>query len=274
MLGGFFAAPDATKYFKNVDIKGGVAITLRDETKNFGAIGIFTPFPELNSIHKKVCVDDKNFRPLNEFVFGRTNYRLSDKFIEDNPDAPFLERQNDFLKSNVFVYAADYFFDNKSNDDNRYIQIYGIVNGKRVYKWIRRDYLILSDKNTNLDKYKIFLPEADGNGDFGEKLTSPVIGEPNQGCTQTFITVGMFDTRAEADACLKYIKSKFARAMRSILKVTQHNTPSTWAKVPLQDFSAASDIDWSGNIDAQLYRKYNLDDAEIKFIETHVKAME
>ena len=64
--------------------------------------------------------------------------------------------------------------------------------------------------------------------------------------------------------------------MLGILKVTQHNPPQTWAKVPLQDFTADSDIDWTlsiPEIDKQLYKKYGLDDAEINFIETHVKAM-
>lgn len=64
--------------------------------------------------------------------------------------------------------------------------------------------------------------------------------------------------------------------MLGILKVTQHNPPQTWSKVPLQDFTSASDINWRVSIpeiDAQLYRKYGLSDAEIKFIEEKVKAM-
>lgn len=46
--------------------------------------------------------------------------------------------------------------------------------------------------------------------------------------------------------------------------------------IPLQDFTPASDIDWSKSIpeiDRQLYAKYGLDAAEIEFIETHVKEM-
>lgn len=61
--------------------------------------------------------------------------------------------------------------------------------------------------------------------------------------------------------------------MLGILKVTQHNPPATWAKVPLQDFSSTSDIDWRGNVDAQLYEKYNLSDAEKNFIEERVREM-
>ncbi|WP_329759176.1 hypothetical protein [Allisonella histaminiformans] len=47
--------------------------------------------------------------------------------------------------------------------------------------------------------------------------------------------------------------------------------------MPLQDFTAHSDIDWTKSIpeiDRQLYRKYNLTKEEIDFIETKVQAME
>lgn len=65
--------------------------------------------------------------------------------------------------------------------------------------------------------------------------------------------------------------------MLGVLKVTQHNPKSTWKYVPLQDFTANSDIDWTKSIpeiDQQLYKKYNLYPEEIDFIETHVKEMD
>ena len=87
------------------------------------------------------------------------------------------------------------------------------------------------------------------------------------------MVVGVFDIRDEAAACLKYVKSKFVRAMLGALKVTPVSPKSTWAKVPLQDFTSASDIDWSGDVDTQLYKKYGLYTSEVEFIERHVKAM-
>lgn len=64
--------------------------------------------------------------------------------------------------------------------------------------------------------------------------------------------------------------------MLSILKVTQNGNKPVWRYVPLQDFTASSDIDWSqsvADIDRQLYAKYGLDEKEISFIESHVKEM-
>ena len=75
---------------------------------------------------------------------------------------------------------------------------------------------------------------------------------------------------------VRYVKTKFARAMLGVLKITQDCPAPKWKYVPLQDFTAHSDIDWSksvAEIDRQLYRKYDLTADEIEFIETHVKEM-
>lgn len=104
-----------------------------------------------------------------------------------------------------------------------------------------------------------------------------IVAPPNVGCTQTFITVGAFDTEAEAQACNKYINTKFVQGMLSILKCTQHNSPNTWSKVPMQDFTEKSDLDWSTTLeelDRQLYRKYNLTPQEISFLEGNFKYRE
>lgn len=104
-----------------------------------------------------------------------------------------------------------------------------------------------------------------------------IVAAPGVGCTQTFITVGAFDTQAEAQACRKYINTKFVQGMLSILKCTQHNARETWAKVPMQDFTSTSDLDWNTSLeelDRQLYRKYNLTTAEIAFLEGNFKYKE
>ena len=129
----------------------------------------------------------------------------------------------------------------------------------------------------NIAKYKVLVPRSNGSGALGEVLSTPLIGEPLIGYTQTFIGIGAFDTLNEAKAALKYVKSKFARVMLGILKVTQDNNRATWAEVPVQNFTSNSDIDWSKSIheiDQQLYKKYGLSDDEINFIETKVQGMD
>ena len=107
-------------------------------------------------------------------------------------------------------------------------------------------------------------------------ISKPEVGSPEEIATDTFLCVGAFNTSREAKNLLKFIVSKFARVLLGSLKVTQINAKETWKNVPLQDFTSASDIDWSKSIpeiDRQLYRKYGLDNAEIEFIESHVKEM-
>lgn len=108
-------------------------------------------------------------------------------------------------------------------------------------------------------------------------MSQPIIGEPEIGATETFISIGNFQTKSEAKALEKYVKTKFARTLLSILKVTQNGNKPVWRMIPIQDFTSSSDIDWSKSvkeIDRQLYAKYGLDENEINFIESHVKEME
>ena len=262
--------PKSQEIFPTSDIKGGIAITYRDAKENFGAIEIFIPFEKLFYIHQKVVLDNKNFHSLSEIIYPPEIYHFTKNFHEENPNATKILSNGhaDDLTTNIFDKLPKSFFDNKPDDGQEYIQIYGLSKMKRSFKWIRRDYV---NAPAPLTKWKVLLPKSNGSGALGEVLSTPLVGSPLVGSTQTFITIGAFDTRAEAEACIAYIRSKFCRVMLGILKVTQHNPPSTWKKVPLEDFSASSDINWSEDVDEQLYRKYKLNAAEIKFIEDRVK---
>ena len=267
---------DSSKVFANTDIKGGVAITYRDVNKDFGAIEIYTSFEELNSILNKVkkCED---FSPFSEIIYNRGLYRFSKKIYEEFP-VEMKQFTDSRVGSSSFERLPDLFTTEKPNDENEYIQIYGILKGSRVYRWFRKDYV---NPVENLDKYKVFVPKANGSGALGEVLSTPVIGQPVIGQpvighTETFLSIGCFNSEYEAESCLKYVKGKFARVMLGVLKITQDNSAEKWKYVPLQDFTEKSDIDWSksvAEIDRQLYKKYGLTQEEIDFIETHVKEM-
>ncbi|MEG2164637.1 MAG: restriction endonuclease, partial [Bacteroidales bacterium] len=119
-----------------------------------------------------------------------------------------------------------------------------------------------------------FVPKSNGSGAIGEVLSTPLIGEPLIGSTQSFISIGAFDNKQEASAMLKYIKSRFSRVMLGVLKVTQDNSKNVWRYVPLQDFTAQSDIDWSKSITEIDKQLYGLSEDEITFIESMIKPME
>ena len=267
---------DSSKIFSNTDIKGGVA-TYRDNNKDFGAIGTFTAFNELNSIYQKVYKSN-DFETFSALVVAPESYKLTDKLHQDHPNAESqLSKGHKYdVTTNIFDKLPQIFKIELSADELKtdFIKIIGREHNLRSEKWIRKDYINGPD---NLYGYKVILPKSNGSGAIGEVLSTPLIGEPLIGHTQTFISVGNFSTYEEAVACLKYIKTKFARTMLGILKITQHNPKATWTFVPNQDFTLSSDIDWSQsieNIDEQLYKKYNLSQDEIDFIESKVRAMD
>ncbi|ETD18793.1 MULTISPECIES: Eco57I restriction-modification methylase domain-containing protein [Prevotellaceae] len=263
----------SSEVFSNTDIKGGVAITYHDEAKDFGSIDVFTNYPELNSIYHKVAPAVKE-QSLCDLFYTQNKFKL-DILYKDYPQYKNIigsDGKERRLTASI-LYQLDLFKETKDND--KCVAIIGVINNKRVRRYIDIKFLDLS--KTNLRKWKVLVPKSNGSGALGEVLSTPLIGEPLIGYTQTFLGIGAFENEDEAKAAYKYVTSKFARTMLGILKITQDNPPEKWKYVPLQDFTSSSDIDWSRSvheIDLQLYDKYGLTAEERNFIETHVKEMD
>ena len=261
----------SAKIFANTDIKGGVVITYRDSRKDFGRIEVFTPYEELNSLRMKAAADCED-NSISKIIYTQVRFNL-DVLYKDFPELKGIigsDGKDKRFRNNIFDRIS--LFTDTPSDNS--IKVLGISKNKRVWRYIPVKYVDKSHEN--LCKWKVLVPRANGSGAIGEILSTPLISTPFIGYTQSFIGIGSFDTEAEANACYKYIKSKLARALLGILKITQDNDRNVWRMIPLQDFTPASDIDWSQSIpdiDRQLYKKYNLDDAEVEFIETHVKEM-
>ncbi len=175
------------------------------------------------------------------------------------------------MASSVFERYPEIFHEDSQKDD---VKVIGRKRNERVTFFDKGIYF---NDQGNLHKWKVLMAGAIGSGAFGEALSEPIIAEPESAHTQTFVSMGEFDTQYQAESLAKYLKTKFARALLGIMKTTQNNQSKiTWSKIPLQDFTPNSDINWSKSIheiDLQLYRKYGLDENEIEFIETHVKEM-
>lgn len=265
---------DSSKVFANTDIKGGVAITYRDSQKVYGAIEQFVPDNTLRDILFKVR-SSKDFQSLSTIINATEYFKFTNILHEENPMAKKnMSKGHEYdLTSNILNKNPNLFHDEKPKDNDEYLRIYGRQNNKRSYKWVKKAYIQDSE---GIGKYKVILPESNNKGTFGETLVSPFVADCDVITTQTFITIGFFSQKAEAEAVYKYICGKFARAMLGTLKKTQHNKRETWKNVPLQDFTNQSDIDWTksiAEIDQQLYKKYGLSDEEVSFIETNVKEM-
>jgi hypothetical protein len=276
---------NSSDVFPAVDIKGGVAIVYRDETQNFGAIGQYFPNDDIKNIYKQVK-PDKN-QSLATILCSSTSYQYTKQLDIDFKEV--RDRAKDKLKietklktyvaSQDFERYPEFFLTEPAGDTSLYYKFIGRAGGKRTERYILRKYV---KWNMNLDKYKVFIPSSNGSGAIGETLATPLIGEPLIGepligANQTFISLGFFETKCEAESLLKYIKTKFARTMLGVTKVTQTASGSNfWSNVPLQDFTAQSEIDWRksiSEIDKQLYMKYKLTAEQIEYIENNISEM-
>lgn len=259
--------------FDAVDIKGGVAVTMWDKQNVIGPIGTFVLHDELRTIQEKVeSLGEESFSKL---VYSRDLYQLTELFYKENPELEGRQSKGHRfdLGTTAFSLFPEVFSDEKPAGDG-YALVVGRENDTRIAKWIKKEYLKLPD---NFESYKVVVPKSNGSGHFGESLSSPFVAAPFHAQNTTFLSIGKFDSIFEAEACLKYIKTKFVRCMLGILKVTQDNPKSVWSKVPLQNFTQQSDINWDLSIpelDAALYQKYNLTQDEIDFIESNVSAMQ
>jgi len=278
-LQSFHLYPNSSDLFPNVDIKGGVCFFVWNRAYSCDRVNYTITE---NGAYKKVL----------------TSFRIAENVIIRFPELiSILEKTkaistiylNTWVSSrNPFGFISDLFTKNKEGvsriseekqQDDDYL-VHGLLKNKRVIRYIPNSAL---KKNIHIaHSYKVFLPRANGSGVFGEVFSTPMIGTPMIGtpmmiCTETFLQIGVFDNCTEAENLLKYVKTKYFRTMVGIKKTAVFNYKECFTFVPLQDFTAASDIDWSrsvAEIDRQLYAKYGLSAEEVAFIEEKIKPME
>jgi hypothetical protein len=123
-----------------------------------------------------------------------------------------------------------------------------------------------------IDKWKIFVSYAapgTGNRDtYPHRIIStPFIGAPGSISSETYLCIGPFDSKEEAENALSYLTCRLTRLLILLHKSSQHVTRKVYSFVPKQDWSRR----WS---DEQLYEKYNISAAERTFIERVVRPMD
>ncbi len=249
--------------FPTVDIAGGLCVFLWNNSYN-GPCTIINDGALINRTAK---------RYLNEYsTLIRSNAAIpilsqitnkTDKYLTDN-----------VLSINPFGFRT--FFRGKAEGEVRILTSKG---------WAYVDKEEISKGIEYVDKYKIIIGRfVPSNGEMSVKpgegyrvLTKPQILKPNEINTETYIDTAVFSTKEEARNYCLYLHSKFVRYLLRLGISSVNVTRECFAYVPLQDFTSNSDIDWSENIadiDKQLYKKYNLSEEEIAFIEKMIKPME
>jgi|LSQX01.2.fsa_nt_gb hypothetical protein len=255
-------------------------------TNNRGGVCYF-----LNDISKI----DKNVK----FVTHKNNRKISeidrpllingiDIFLRDNMGIDIINKLNDygcksFLEEIISArkpFGLDgNFVSNEKFKNNKN----GIKNPLKCYGKSQKIGFIDSDiieKNKQwIKSWKVFTPYANNIGtELNDDNQNSFVGEPNSVCTETFLTIGaeLNLSKKAAKSLSVYLRTKFARYLHSLAKISQHGTKQTYRFVPMQDFTDNSDVDWTksiADIDEQLFDKYHLSSEEREHIKNSIKDM-
>ena len=244
---------NASDCFPGVEIKGGVCYFLWERDYN-GSCKIIT--------HDKNKIVSSMKRDLLE--------NNLDIFIRYNEAIPIYHKVNckneksisDIISSQRPFGLPTNFkdFENvKRNSDD--IKVY--ANKKIGY--ISHNYNINKNKEL-ISKWKVLTPKAIGSGDSKTDWVKPILAEPNSVCTETYIVLGNFDTKEEAENLISYTQTQFFHFLLTLRKNTQDALSKAYSLIPIQDFKE----NWS---DEKLYNKYNFSNSDIKFISSMVRPL-
>lgn len=260
-----FDFEDAAECFQGIHIDGGVCYFLWD--KDY------------------LGKTEYHFKPQKGNEFSDLRFLKNPYFdyvIRDSRVTSILNKIGDesrfsSLVSNVRPYGIrGYLF----NEPSRYpesklsespfdgsVKIYGVkgIKGgaRRVVGFI--DPIIMASNRDEVSKYKLFFTTSYSTG--AVEPPKVIEGNPGEICTETFLRIGPFHNKMMQKNCLSYMETSFFKVLLYFGKGTMHVTSTVFGLIPLQDFSHP----WT---DEMLYKKYNLTEEEIAFIESMIRPME
>ena len=248
--------PKSRDCFPGVDIAGGVCYFLIDSHYDGDCLLISRTGDEENS----------RIRKLDEFSI----------FIRESIGLDIIHKIQDKAKlfMNTVVYSRNPFgFVSSERGWDK-----STTNTLRLYSSGGVGYVSAESVTKNRDlisKYKVYIgkvnPDRGGvnNARDGKMsvITKVSVISPLELITETYLLLGVYDSKIEAENCASYYRTRFVRLLISLTLTSMNITKENFQFVPLQEFNKP----WT---DEELYKKYNLTDDEIAFIESMIRPME
>ena len=252
--------------FPDTNNRGGICYFARNKSFDNSQVGVTIVTHEGEG---KTHISQRSLKTRDLDIFIRDSRAISilDKVLPQEQTLDTFERHISAAKA--FGFRTFFINDSKFRAEpiglKNPVKCYG-RSGKEGYV----DYSEISTHKEWVKLWKVYIPESNNIGtELNDDNQNAFVGSPNTVCTETFLVVGAdlnLDENKATNLC-NYLKTKFARYLLSLAKISQHGTAKTYRFVSVQDFSRA----WA---DADLYAKYNLDESEIAFIESMIKPME
>lgn len=223
-----------------VSHQGEGVVTTSNRKLKYRELDIFIRNSQAIDILEKIFADE-NIDTLNNHISAAKAFGFRTFFIND----PKFRKTSSGLKNPIVCYGR--------GGNIGYVEDEEITSHK---EWI--------------GNWKVYVPESNNIGtELNDDNQNSFVGAPKTICTETYLVVGadLNLNEVKANNLSEYLKTRFARFLLSLAKVSQHGTGKTYQFVPLQDFSKP----WT---DTDLYAKYGLTEEEIAFIESMIKPME
>jgi site-specific DNA-methyltransferase (adenine-specific) len=243
---------DASEVFPGVDIAGGICYFLWDRDSRGPC--------EVTNTHKDESVVSE--RPLNEFktfirhsqavpiirkVLTKSEKRMSEQVTSRKPFG---------LATNVRPIKTGDIILRWQNGEGPFIRKQITVGVEMIDSWKVITSYVGYDHAGN--------PGKDGRRRVFSKID---ILPPKTICTETYLVVGAFKGKRQAENLVRYMKTLFFRFLVAQFMYSHHITKDAYSFVPVLDM----ETEWT---DAKLYKKYGLTKDEIAFIESKIRPME
>jgi site-specific DNA-methyltransferase (adenine-specific) len=252
---------NAAEMFPSVGINGGISYFLWDSAHDGDC--------EVTTVRGGVEIGPHK-RRLNEFDVFIRDIRAVDvlRKVLAKGEPPFSDivSPRDPFGPSLSSNFKDYHATPKNGD----LRIHLNIGTKRETAWVSRHHVTKSEHL--IDAWKVLIPKA-GSGREREKsgvdlvLGPPLVAAPGSVCTLTYVVAGPLASQEEAKSVHAYLRTKFARFLVSLRKISQDAPRGVYGFVPQQAWNES----WT---DERLYQKYGLSEDEVAFIESMIRPME
>ena len=246
---------DSRECFEGVDVAGGAMYFLWD--KNYGGDCTYT---YIERGERTTAVRDLAKRE----VFNRSPN--ADKIVDK-----IVAKSTNFLSAKVSAQTPFGFVSNFWDKDTPFSGDVCVVTSKGNTFTPKVN---VKSNHSLINKYKVVVTKATSEhaGQSSKDGTRKVLAkilllEPNQICSQTYLVIDSFESRKDAESCVRYLKTKFCRFLLLQAISSQDLSRDKFCFVP-------DEIYHSKPNDADLYAYYELDTDDIELIEKSIKPIE
>lgn len=251
----FYHLPDATKVFRGVKIAGGVNFFLWDASKTTPGVDVYRGVSfDAPSRQKTLGAGAGGYVCYSELIplIEKVDTKVSLSAII-SPRNYYRIGSNDFAKGAL-----------KAGD--KALSLHHIFKGSKAL-----DKVDSSHCRVAFSDYKVFHGRA-GTAPKNDKVgavNNIFVGSPGELCSDSYLKVGSFATRKQAQNLVKYMRTRFFKLLMGAASPTQNFSRSSFSLVPLLDFDTGQILDrpdvfldFDKDLDAQLKEVYSISDVQ------------